>query len=229
MSNDKSLIGGLLALSAIVIGIGSLLPAQTYQVVFQENGVIETLTALMYAGAALVVSIAAANNILNNGATRTTIGLITFALFALFLVAEEISIWTVFMSSEPPRILGIRMDAAHDLLHLGLKALKSLLQYHFVLGLTVIGAIIAVEILLLINYRWYFQHLLREVLSTRVGTFILVCIIFGCVALIADLRSETILILKSVEESLELSGSLALLIAACIAYSSSQARHRVTV
>jgi hypothetical protein len=227
MLNDKSLIGGLLALSIIIIGVGSLLPANTYQVIFQENGVIETLTALMYAAAAIVVSVAAANNTLNGGAARTTIGLILFALFALFLVAEEISIWTVFMSSEPPRILGIRMDAAHDLLHLGLKALKSLLQYNFVLGLVVIGAIGAVEVLILIRYRMYFPYLLREVRSTRVGTFILVCIVFGCIALIADLRSETILILKSVEESLELSGSIALLIAACIAYSTSQARHRV--
>jgi len=212
--SDKVLFFTLLAIAAAVVLLSPLFTADWYATVYEENGVIEVLTALAYGLAALIALVSAIKIWRKSGIGRVVVGLLAFVAFALFLVAEEVSLWVIFMSSEPPRVLGIKMDAAHDILHLGLKAIKSLIAYSVPLGLSVVGLLGLTGVALFYHFRHAVADGIKAVLSTQVGTFILICIGLGCAALVADLRSETIHILKSVEEGLELAASLSLVIAA---------------
>ena len=219
MPRNQTLVLALLTLALAIVILGIFVNAGWYSTIFDENGIIEMLTAVTYGMSALVALFGAVKRYMKTGFDKIVIGFLAFFAFALFLVAEEISIWVIFMDSEPPRVLGIKMDAAHDILHLGLKAIKSLIAYSMPLGLSVVASLGLASLALVYRFRNAIANGIKAVLSTSIGTYILVCVAFGCAALVADLRSETIPILKSVEEGLELSASLSLLLASYFAIS----------
>lgn len=219
MVRDRTLVLALSTVVATAVLLSFFVSSTVYSTIYEENGVIEVSTALAYGLASLIALAGSIRCFLKRGINLVAMGLFAFFAFAIFLVAEEISVWTVFMSSEPPRVLGIRMDAAHDVLHLGLKAVKNLIAYSATLGFSFIGVVSLTSLVLIHRFRHTISKSTKFVLSSRTGTYILLCVGLGCAALVADLRSETIHILKSVEEGLELAASLSLLIAAVYAVS----------
>lgn len=217
--SNRTLILGLTGLSLAIIVTGTIVGAETGAQLFEEGGIIETLTAALYGLAGLIALGAAIFEFSQNDANRHAYGLVFLALLSAFLVAEEISIWAAILNTEPPRILGIRMDAAHDVLHLGLKFLKVVLAWSMPAGLALIGLIVLTGAAMVWRFGGTIVSVMRRVVASRTGLFLTVCFALGGIALVADLRSETWPVMKFIEEGLELSASLSLVLAICFAVS----------
>lgn len=216
MSTNTKLIVGLFLMALTMISTGLVVNKATYSLIFDENQLVESLTIALYSAAAMLALCALLVDIVKKGLTGYSAILATLIIFSLFLVMEELSlsIWSVFIGIEPPLVLGIRMDAIHDFFHLSLKALELLLASNFLLGIAVFCTI-ATTLLLLARHQFhtYLFRKLSDTLNSRAATFVLVFILFGIAALLADLRSGTWSVLLSVEESFEFCASVSFVIA----------------
>ena len=216
MITNTKLIVGLILLALTMISTGSLVNKATYILVFDENHLVESLTVALYLAASILAFYALVVGITRKGISEHSAILAALIIFSLFLVLEELSlsVWSVFNGTEPPRILGIRMDAIHDFFHLSVKALELLLASNFLLGFAAFCTIVTTLLLLAkLQFHTYLFRKLNDTLNSRAATFVLVFILFGIAALLADLRSGTWPVLLSVEESFEFCASVSYVIA----------------